>query len=126
MAGYTHYPFQSCDPCGSESIMGEQQKDHRYLCKDPITFADPGPSDFLAVHIPLLYSSQQHGFSMPVYQGTLPPSKVLLSLAISVNPVCLQSSSTPLACSFITFSPPTKQLYLFCICILCFLAQINT
>lgn len=96
MVGYAHHPFQSCDPCGFESIMGGAAKDHRYLCKHPITFADPGPSNFPAVHVPLLYSSQQHGFSMPVYQGTLPPSKVLLSLVISVKPVCLQPSSSPI------------------------------
>lgn len=62
-----HFSFQSCDHCGSECVMGEQQKDHRYGCKDSITFADPGPSNFFVVHIPLLYKSQQNGFSLSIY-----------------------------------------------------------
>lgn len=65
---------------------GAAAKGHRYLCKDPNTFAGC---------VPLLCSSQQCGFGLPICQGTLPPSEVLLSPAVSMNPLCLQPSSSP-------------------------------
>lgn len=78
-------------PVDLRTSLGEQQKTTGIFVRTQSPFQT---QDFLI----FLQStwSQQHDLSMPVYQGTSPPSKVLLSLAISVIPVCLQSSSTPI------------------------------
>lgn len=100
MVGCAHYPFRSCDPCGFESIMGEQQKTTGIFVRTQSPLQTQGLQTFLWS---VFLSSTAHSSMALVclcYQRTLHPSKVPLSLVcvnpLSVNPGCPQSSSTPI------------------------------
>lgn len=120
--GYAHYPFQSCDPCGFENIIGEQQKTTGIFVRNQPLLQTQGLLTFLQSTFPSSTACSSMALACLCYQGTLPPSKVPLSLAISVNPVCLQSSVTLIFQLLQHFQPSNKATK----CLLCLYSETRT